>query len=296
MKKSAVLPLAWMILVYLFLYLPIVVLVVYSFNDSRMVTIWGGWTFKWYGAVVHDQEVISGLILSLKVALATATTSVVLGTLAAFALVRYQRFLGKGLLNFMINIPLVMPTVVIALALLIFFVTVQKALGFPQKGFFTIFVGHTVMAISYAAVVVQSRLKEMDRSIEEAAMDLGARPLQVFMLVTLPSISQALVSAWLLAFSLSLDEVVISAFLSGPGSTTLPVVIFSRARLGLNPTINVVGAITVYLVIIAVALSSVLMARRERLRAKQAALALRVDGEAMPSKEFGVGLLTAEGR
>ncbi|MGE0071989.1 MAG: ABC transporter permease [Thiomonas sp.] len=296
MKKSAVLPLTWMILVYLFLYLPIVVLVVYSFNDSRMVTIWGGWTLKWYGAVVHDQEVISGLILSLKVALATATTSVLLGTLAAFALVRYRRFLGKGLLNFMINIPLVMPTVVIALALLMFFVTVQKALGFPQKGFFTIFIGHTVMAISYAAVVIQSRLKEMDRSIEEAAMDLGARPFQVFMLVTLPTISQALVSAWLLAFSLSLDEVVISAFLSGPGSTTLPVVIFSRARLGLSPTINVVGAITVYLVIIAVAVSSLLMARRERLRAKQAAQALRLDGELPPSHEFGTGLLTAEGR
>lgn len=296
MKKTAVLPLTWMILVYLFLYLPIVVLVVYSFNDSRMVTIWGGWTFKWYGAVVHDQEVISGLILSLKVALATATTSVLLGTLAAFALVRYRHFAGKSLLNFMINIPLVMPTVVIALALLLFFVTVQKAMGFPQKGFFTIFVGHTVMAISYAAVVIQSRLKEMDRSIEEAAMDLGARPFQVFMLVTLPSISQALVSAWLLAFSLSLDEVVISAFLSGPGSTTLPVVIFSRARLGLSPTINVVGAITVYLVIIAVAVSSLVMARRERLRAKQAAQALRLDAEPPRTKEFGAGFMTAEGR
>lgn len=275
MKRSMVFPSAWMTLVYAFLYLPIVVLVVYSFNDSRMVTIWGGWTVKWYGAVVHDHEVISGLMLSLKVALATATTSVVLGTLAAFALTRYRRFHGKSLLNFMINIPLVMPTVVIALALLLFFVTVQKAFGFPQKGFFTIYVGHTVMAISYAAVVIQSRLKEMDQSIEEAAMDLGARPFQVFMLVTLPSISQALASAWLLAFSLSLDEVVISAFLSGPGSTTLPVVIFSRARLGLNPTINVVGAITVYLVIVAVAISSVLMARRERLRAKESADAYR---------------------
>lgn len=296
MKRPAILPLTWMIVVYVFLYLPIVVLVVYSFNDSRMVTIWGGWTFKWYGAVLHDTEVINGLVLSLKVALATATTSVLLGTLAAFALVRYRRFHGKSLLNFMINIPLVMPTVVIALALLMFFVTVQKAIGFPQKGFFTIFIGHTVMAISYAAVVIQSRLKEMDKSIEEAGMDLGARPFQVFMLVTLPSISQALVSAWLLAFSLSLDEVVISAFLSGPGSTTLPVVIFSRARLGLNPTINVVGAITVYLVVVAVAVSSLLIARRERQRARQAALALRLDGVEPPTHEFGVGLITAEGR
>jgi putrescine transport system permease protein len=295
MKKTAVLPLTWMMVVYLFLYLPIVVLVVYSFNDSRMVTLWGGWTLKWYGAVFHDQELIRALLLSLKVALATATTSVLLGTLAAFALVRYRHFAGKSLLNFMINIPLVMPTVVIALALLLFFVTVQKSFGYPQKGFFTIYIGHTVMAISYAAVVIQSRLKEMDRSIEEAAMDLGARPFQVFALVTLPSISQSLVSAWLLAFSLSLDEVVISAFLSGPGATTLPVVIFSRARLGLSPTINVVGAITVYLVIVAVAVSSLLMARRERQRARQAAAALRQDADEI-SQPFGVHLMTAEGR
>ncbi|WP_079418127.1 ABC transporter permease [Thiomonas intermedia] len=295
MKKTAVLPLTWMLVVYLFLYLPIVVLVVYSFNDSRMVTLWGGWTLKWYGAVFHDQELIRALLLSLKVALATATTSVLLGTLAAFALVRYRHFAGKSLLNFMINIPLVMPTVVIALALLLFFVTVQKSFGYPQKGFFTIYIGHTVMAISYAAVVIQSRLKEMDRSIEEAAMDLGARPFQVFALVTLPSISQSLVSAWLLAFSLSLDEVVISAFLSGPGATTLPVVIFSRARLGLSPTINVVGAITVYLVIIAVAVSSLLMARRERQRARQVAAALRHDADET-SQPFGTRLMTAEGR
>ncbi len=287
MKRPSALPVVWMTLVFFFLYLPIVVLVVYSFNASKMVTIWGGWTVEWYGTVVHDHQLIAALMLSLKVALSCATASVLLGTLAAFALTRYRRFKGKSLLNFMINIPLVMPTVVIALALLLFFVTVQKSIGFPQKGFLTIFIGHTVMAISYATVVVQSRLREMDRSIEEAAMDLGARPFQVFMLVTLPSISQALVSAWLLAFSLSIDEVVISAFLSGPGSTTLPVVIFSRARLGLNPTINVVGAITVYLVVIAVTVSSVLMARRERRRAKESAAAYRQEIEFHPGIHAG---------
>lgn len=261
---------AWMGLVYLFLYLPIAVLVVYSFNASRMVTVWGGWTLDWYAAAVADRELMRALGLSLNIALATATVSVLLGTLAAFALARYRRFAGKGLLNLMVNIPLVMPTVVIALALLLFFVAVQKALGFPHKGFFTIFIGHTVMAMSYATVVVQSRLKEVDRSLEEAAMDLGARPLQVFRLVTLASISQALVSAWLLCFSLSLDEVVISAFLSGPGSTPLPVLIFSRARLGLSPTIHVVGAVTVYLVVLAVAAFGLLMARRSRRRAAPA--------------------------
>ncbi|MBC7213808.1 MAG: ABC transporter permease [Burkholderiaceae bacterium] len=281
MKPKRLLSLStlWMALVYLFLYLPIVVLVVYSFNDSRMVTLWGGWTLRWYFETVHDEAVLSSLWLSLKVALATASASIVLGTFAAFALTRYQRFWGKGMLNLFINIPLVMPTVVIALALLLFFVTVQDVLGFPQKGFFTIFIGHTMMCVSYAAVVIQSRLKEMDRSVEEAAMDLGARPLQVFMLVTLPAISQALVSAWLLTFSLSLDEVVISAFLSGPGATTLPVVIFSRARLGLNPEINVIGAVTVYLVIVAVVASSLWMARRERRRAQESAAAYRQEME-----------------
>ncbi|MGE4378053.1 MAG: ABC transporter permease [Burkholderiaceae bacterium] len=281
MKPKRLLSLStlWMALVYLFLYLPIVVLVVYSFNDSRMVTLWGGWTLRWYFETVHDEAVLSSLWLSLKVALATASASIVLGTFAAFALTRYRRFWGKGMLNLFINIPLVMPTVVIALALLLFFVTVQDVLGFPQKGFFTIFIGHTMMCVSYAAVVIQSRLKEMDRSVEEAAMDLGARPLQVFMLVTLPAISQALVSAWLLTFSLSLDEVVISAFLSGPGATTLPVVIFSRARLGLNPEINVIGAVTVYLVIVAVVASSLWMARRERRRAQESAAAYRQEME-----------------
>lgn len=279
MKRVFAFSSVWMALVYLFLYLPIVVLVVYSFNDSRMVTLWGGWTLRWYAETVHDEAVLGGLWLSLKVALATASASIVLGTLAAFALTRYQRFWGKGLLNLFINIPLVMPSVVIALALLLFFVAVQAALGFPQKGFFTIFIGHTMMCVSYAAVVIQSRLKEMDRSVEEAAMDLGARPLQVFLLVTLPAISQALVSAWLLTFSLSLDEVVISAFLSGPGATTLPVVIFSRARLGLNPEINVIGAVTVYLVIVAVVVSSLWMARRERRRAQESAAAYRQEME-----------------
>lgn len=279
MKRVFAFSSVWMALVYLFLYLPIVVLVVYSFNDSRMVTLWGGWTLRWYFETLHDEAVLSSLWLSLKVALATASASIVIGTFAAFALTRYQRFWGKGMLNLFISIPLVMPTVVIALALLLFFVTVQDVLGFPQKGFFTIFIGHTMMCVSYAAVVIQSRLKEMDRSVEEAAMDLGARPLQVFLLVTLPAISQALVSAWLLSFSLSLDEVVISAFLSGPGATTLPVVIFSRARLGLNPEINVIGAVTVYLVIVAVVASSLWMARRERRRAQESAAAYRQEME-----------------
>ena len=288
MKPRKLLARSWLAMVYGFLYLPIAVLVVYSFNASRMVTLWGGFSLQWYGAVWQDRELIAAVLMSLKVALATATCSVLLGTMAAFALARWRAFRGKGLLQLMINIPLVMPTVVIALALLLFFVSLQHATGQPHRGFTTIFIGHTVMAISYATVVVQSRLSEMDRAIEEAAMDLGARPLQVFLLVTLPSIAQALISAWLLAFSLSLDEVVISAFLSGPGNTTLPVVIFSRARLGLSPSINVVGAITVYLVTLATAIGSWLIARRERQRARDSTHALRGAGPTLAATGHGI--------
>ncbi|MDE2047970.1 MAG: ABC transporter permease subunit, partial [Betaproteobacteria bacterium] len=203
---------SWMVAVYVFLYLPIVTLVVYSFNDSKLVTLWGGFTFKWYGEILKDQEVIDGLKLSLKVAFLTATSSVLLGTLAAFALVRYPKFFGRTLFNSMVNAPLVMPEVIIGLSLLLFLVAVQRTFQWPDRGLMTIWFGHTMLGISYAAVVVQSRLMEMDKSLEEAAMDLGARPFQVFWLVTLPMISQALVSAWLLTFSLSLDDVVVSAF------------------------------------------------------------------------------------
>lgn len=266
---------SWMVAVYVFLYLPIVTLVVYSFNDSKLVTLWGGFTFKWYGEILKDQEVIDGLKLSLKVAFLTATSSVLLGTLAAFALVRYPKFFGRTLFNSMVNAPLVMPEVIIGLSLLLFLVAVQRTFQWPDRGLMTIWFGHTMLGISYAAVVVQSRLMEMDKSLEEAAMDLGARPFQVFWLVTLPMISQALVSAWLLTFSLSLDDVVVSAFLSGPGSTTLPIVIFSRAKLGLNPTVNVVATITVAIVTVVVIVGSLWLARQEKKRARDQAAAYR---------------------
>lgn len=275
MKRGKAFGIGWQLAVYAFLYLPIVTLVVFSFNDSKMVTVWGGWTFKWYGEILRDAEVIEGLKLSLKVAFMTATASVLLGTLAAFALVRYQRFRGRTLFNGMINAPLVMPEVIIGLSLLLFLVAVQRAFGFPERGQMTIWFGHTLLGLSYATVVVQSRLKDMDQSLEEAAMDLGCRPFQVFYLVTLPMISQALISAWLLTFSLSLDDVVISAFLSGPGSTTLPIVIFSRAKLGLNPTVNAVAAVTVFVVAVAVIASSLWLARQEKRRSREQAAAYR---------------------
>ncbi len=272
--------LGWLIAVYLFLYLPILTLVVFSFNDSRLNTSWGGFTFKWYAEIVNDREIREALWLSLKIAFFTATASVILGTLAAFAMVRYTKFRGRTLFSGMINAPLVMPEVIIGLSLLLMLVSVQRAFGFPERGIMTIWLGHTLLGMAYAAVVIQSRLMEMDKSLEEAAMDLGCRPHQVFRLVTLPMISQSMVSAWLLTFTISLDDVVLSAFLSGPGSTTLPIVIFSRAKLGLSPTINAVATVMITIVAVGVIFGSIWLARQEKKRAEEQAAAYR---EAQPT-------------
>ena len=266
----------WLTLGYAFLYLPIIALVVYSFNDSPVPNVWRGFTFKWYTALANDGEMLGGLWLSLKIAFFTACGSVVLGTLAAFALVKYKRFTGRTLFSGMVNAPLVMPEVIVGLSLLLMLVSVQRALGFPERGVLTIWMGHLLLGMAYATVVVQARLQDLNPQLEEAAMDLGARPWQVFTLVTLPMISQALLSAWLLTFTLSLDDVVLSAFLSGPGSTTMPLVIFSRARLGLNPSVNAVAAVTVALVSIGVIAASYFIARAERNRAREIADANRV--------------------
>ncbi len=265
----------WMGSVFLFLYLPIVTLVVLSFNDSPMVTSWGGWSMRWYAALMKDAEIISGFRLSLEIAFLTGCSSVVLGTLAALSLHRFKRFPGRTLFAGMVNSPLVMPEVIIGLSLLLMLVSVQRMFGFPERGFGTIWLGHTLLGMAYATVVVLSRLQEVSPSLEEAAQDLGCRPLQVFFLVTLPLISQAIASAWLLTFTLSLDDVVLSAFLSGPGSTTMPITIFSRARLGLSPSVNTVATITVAVVSVAVIAASVLMARAERRRAQEVAAAYR---------------------
>ena len=263
----------WLGVVYLFLYVPIVALVVFSFNDSPLPNVWRGFTLKWYAALAQDEEMLSGLWLSLKIAFMTACGSVVLGTLAAFALVKYKRFSGRTLFSGMVNAPLVMPEVVVGLSLLLMLVSVQRALGFPERGLMTIWLGHLLLGMAYAAVVVQSRLQDLNPQLEEAAMDLGARPHQVFWLVTLPMIGQSLVSAWLLTFTISLDDVVLSAFLSGPGSTTMPLVIFSRARLGLNPSVNAVATLIIVVVGAGVVLASYLIARKERQRQQDIAAA-----------------------
>ncbi len=263
----------WMIAIYLFLYLPIFSLIIFSFNDSKMVTVWGGFTTKWYGEILKDREVMEGLWLSLKIAFLTACASVVLGTLAAFAMVRYNRFRGRSLFSSMITAPLVMPEVIIGLSLLLMLVAIQRFLGFPERGVLTIWFGHALLGMAYATVVIQSRLLELDKSLEEAAMDLGCRPWQVFHLVTLPMIGQSLLSAWLLTFTVSLDDVVLTAFLNGPGSTTLPLVIFSRAKLGLSPTVNAVAALMIFVVSIAVIFGSIWLAKQEKRRAREQAMA-----------------------
>ncbi len=265
----------WLSLGYAFLYLPIIALVVYSFNDSTVPNVWRGFTLKWYAALASDSELLSGLWLSLKIAFLTACGSVVLGTLAAFALVKYKRFTGRTLFAGMTNAPLVMPEVVVGLSLLLMLVSVQRALGFPERGLVTIWIGHLLLGMAYATVVIQSRLQDLNPQLEEAAMDLGARPQQVFWLVTLPMIAQSMVSAWLLTFTISLDDVVLSAFLSGPGSTTMPLVIFSRARLGLNPTVNAVATVTILIVAIGVVATSYAIMRAERQRTRDLAAAKR---------------------
>jgi putrescine transport system permease protein len=275
MKSGAWFGRAWLAAGFVFLYLPIVALVLFSFNDSQLPNVWRGFTLKWYAALLEDREILQGFWISLKIAFFTACGSVVLGTLAAFALVKYRRFSGRTLFSGMVNAPLVMPEVVVGLSLLLMLVSVQNAIGIPEKGALTIWIGHLLLGMAYATVVVQACLQDLNPQLEEAALDLGARPHQVFWLVTLPMIGQSLASAWLLTFTISLDDVVLSAFLTGPGATTLPLVIFSRAKLGLNPTVNAVATVTVVIVAIGVIAASYLIANAERRRQREMAAAFR---------------------
>ncbi len=257
----------WLTVVFLFLYTPLFFLILFSFNSTRQDGIFTGFSLRWYEALLGDSRLVEGFFLSLKVALLTGTLSVVLGTVAAFVLVRYTRFKGRAMFSGMVNAPLVMPEVIVGLSLLLLMVAVQRAVGWPERGMVTIVLGHTLLGMAYATVVIQSRLSEMDRSIEEAAMDLGCRPMQVFFLVTLPHIAQAMVAAWLLTFTLSFDDVVISEFLSGPGVTTLPQVIFSYARRGVNPAIYAAATCLIATVTLGIVFYSVYVARQQRNKA-----------------------------
>ncbi|QYD67323.1 ABC transporter permease subunit [Paraburkholderia edwinii] len=257
---------------FLFLYIPIVSLVVYSFNESQLVTVWTRFSTRWYAALLQDDELIAAAWLSLRVALLTAFASVFIGTWAGFVLARMGRFRGFTLYTGMINAPLVIPEVIQGISLLLLFVEMAQWLGWPAgRGILTIWIGHVMLCMSYVAIIVQSRVRDLHPSLEEAALDLGATPLRVFFSVTLPLISQALVAGWLLSFTLSIDDLVLSAFLSGPGSTTLPLVVFSRVRLGLNPEMNALATLFIAVVSVGVVAANVFMQRAEKRRLEMAA-------------------------
>ena len=251
---------------YAFLYVPVLLLVIYSFNESRLVTVWSGFSVKWYRELLHNRQLLEAAWLSVRIAATNATLAVVLGTLAANVLTRHGRFRGRTGLELLLTAPLVMPDVIIGLSLLLLFVAMQQAIGWPDgRGFTTVTIAHITFSLAYVAVVVRGRLAQLDPSLEQAAMDLGARPLTVYRQITLPLIAPALLSGWLLAFTLSLDDLVIASFVSGPGSTTLPMVVYSSVRMGVSPEINALATLIVLFVAIAVGIASLsLWGRRDR--------------------------------
>ena len=248
---------------YAFLYIPLVLVVVYSFNDSRIATVWGGFSTRWYGELLRNEQILDAAFLSLRIALTSATIATIFGTMAGIALARFRRFKGRTLFSGMITSPMVMPEVITGLSLLLLFVSLQQLTGWPaQRGFGTITIAHTTFAMAYVAIIVQSRLMSMDESLEEAAMDLGGHPLRVMFDITLPLIAPAMVAGWLLAFTLSLDDLVIASFVSGPGSNTLPMYIFSKVKLGVSPDINALATLIILIVSGGVLLSWLVARRR----------------------------------
>lgn len=257
------------------LYVPIFVLIGYSFNASALVSVWGGFSTRWYTALLHNDQILDAALLSLEIGVVVSTASVVLGTLAAVSLVRFKRFRGRLLLTGMVNAPLVMPEIVTGITQLLLFISMLNMFAWPHRGFMTIVIAHIAFCTAYSTVTVQSRLQTADRSLEEAAMDLGAGPVGAFIDTTLPAIMPALASSWLLCFTLSLDDLVISSFVSGPGASTLPMVIFSKVKLGVSPDINALASLIICAVGACVILAGYLMRRAERQRLLEAQMAER---------------------
>ena len=252
---------------YAFLYLPIVILMVYSFNDSPIQSVWNGFSLRWYSALLNNAQVIDAALLSLQIALISATIATVLGTLAGLSMTHMGRFKGRLLFTGLIAAPLIMPEVITGLSLLLVFVSTEQLIGWPEsRGTLTIIIAHITFSMAFVAVIVQSRLSTADRSLEEAAMDLGGRPFRVAIDVTLPLIAPAMISGWLLAFTLSLDDLVIASFVSGPGANTLPMVIFSKVKLGVAPDVNALATLIITLVGIGIVIAGFVMQRRERTR------------------------------
>lgn len=274
-KRSSTFLLTALFLGITLLYLPILVLIGYSFNASPLVNVWGGFSTAWYGELLHNRQLLEAALLSLEVAVSASSGAVVLGTLAAVALVRFARFRGRLLLTGMVNAPLVMPEIITGITQLLLFVSMVQLLGWPHRGFTTIVLSHITFCTAYVTITVQSRLQAADRSLEEAAMDLGSSPARAFMEITLPIIAPAIISSWLLCFTLSLDDLVISSFVAGPGASTLPMVIYSKVKLGVSPDINALASLIVCAVGICILTAGWLMTRSDRRRQLEAQLAGR---------------------
>jgi putrescine transport system permease protein len=255
------------------LYVPMLVLIGYSFNASPLVSVWGGFSTGWYTQLIHNDQILDAAWLSLRIGVMVSTGALILGTLAAIALVRFKLFRGRLLLTGMVNAPLVMPEIVTGITQLLLFISMLQLFGWPHRGITTIVIAHIAFCTAYVTITVQSRLHSADRSLEEAAMDLGAGPVRAFIDTTLPAIAPALASSWLLSFTLSLDDLVISSFVSGPGASTLPMVIFSKVKLGVSPDVNALASLIICLVGICVLMAGYLMRRTERRRVLDAQLA-----------------------
>ncbi len=276
---------SWFILLILclgfaFLYAPIVSLVIFSFNVSKLVTVWGGFSTKWYGALLDDQQVIDAALFSLRIGAISATLATILGVMAGYILVRFRKFKGRTAFNGMVTAPLVMPEVITGISLLLLFVSFDEYLRWQfntslGRGQTTVIIAHITFTMSYATVVMRSRFISLDISLEEAAMDLGARPSKVFFVITLPIVAPAIISSWLLCFTISLDDLVITSFTNGPGTTTLPQVIFSKVRLGLDPKVNALATIIIGIVATGVVISSIWMRHKERQRQRDEQMAIR---------------------
>ena len=259
-----------------FFYIPIILLVIYSFNYSKLVPVWGGWSIRWYEVLFQSEEVWEAVWLSLRIAFVNATFATTLGALAALAMVRFGGFRGRTLFGGMLVAPLVMPEVITGLSLLVLFISLQQTIGWPaERGFTTITIAHITFSMAFVAVTVQARLTGMGQTLEEAAADLGAKPFKVLTAITIPQLTPALVSGWLLAFTLSLDDLVIASFVTGPGANTLPILIFSRIRLGLRPDINALATIIILFVAICVAIAAIILFRQQRREALDQQLAAR---------------------
>ncbi|MBP7624492.1 MAG: ABC transporter permease subunit [Xanthomonadales bacterium] len=268
-----------LLLGFAFLYLPMLILIIYSFNENRLVTVWSGFSLKWYGELFRDKQMIDAAKVSLEIAFMTACASVVLGTMAAMVMTRFRQFPGKSLFSALMTAPLVMPEVITGLSILLLFVAMGENFGlFQERGVMTIWIAHVTFCVAFVTVVISSRLGELDKSLEEAAMDLGANRVKVFFLITLPIIAPALASGWLLAFTLSLDDLVISSFVSGPSSTTLPMKVFSSVRMGVSPKINALATLLIGIVSVAAFIGWWMMAREERQRQRDMQLALQQGG------------------